>query len=114
MSAKDLEGLGLSISRLRNYIQEIERARALMASARGNPDAPPTFADLLKSMEASNAAGQAPAGGAAEGGVRRDQGRGDYRDLIEGMKETVDLEYQRLLEEYYRSLADPAWKRPRK
>jgi hypothetical protein len=85
-----------------------------MASARGRPDAPPTFADLLKSMYASSTAGRALAGGAGDGGIRRDEGRGDARDLIEGVKESVDLEYQRLLEEYYRSLADPAWKRSQK
>ncbi len=114
VSAQDLDGMGLSPARLKAFIQEIERARALLAAVRGNPDAPPTFADLLKAMDASQKSGKDAVNGGAAGGSRSDKGRGELRDIVEGMKETVDLEYQQLLEEYYRSLADPAWKRPRK
>jgi hypothetical protein len=114
LTMKGLEALGLSLSQLQTFVKDVERARVQIAATRaGSSTAPPTFADFLKEMEGAQTAGQkAVTGTGAPAGSGT--GNGAIRGVTEGMKETVDLEYQDLLEEYYRSLADPAWRRGKK
>ncbi len=108
---KDLEALGLPLNQLQGFVKDVERARAQMAATKGgNSTAPPTFADFLKAMDATQKTGVKATGGGSAGSTNG-AGKGETRGVTDTMKETVDLEYQDLLEEYYRSLADPAWKR---
>ena len=111
VAMKDLEGLGLSVTQLQSFVKDVERARAQLAATKGgNSTAPPTFADFIKAMDATQKTGTKATGG-GNAGSTSGTGKGETRGVTDTIKETVDLEYQDLLEEYYRSLADPAWKR---
>lgn len=110
LSEKDLAAMGLSSAGLRAFLGRVERARA--ASARANDSAsPPTFADFLREADRAVRAGRGSEGGP---GSSRGEGRGTLSGVFDAVKETIDLEYRDILEEYYRSLADPARRaRPR-
>jgi hypothetical protein len=114
MTVQQLSELGLSLADLKGFLASIDRARAAMAASRGgsSPNAP-TFADFLGEIDKSLKTGKEAEPGAAAAGASKGDGRGPLRGVAESLKETVDLEYQDVLEEYYRSLADPAWKKGR-
>lgn len=111
IDASALARHGLSADRLKAFLQGVERARAKLAASRDDgSSAPPTFADFLEEVDRTRVAGrEGETGGTA--GTSKGEGRGELRGVTEGMKEALDLEYRDLLEEYYRSLADPIWKK---
>ncbi len=113
VSAQDLARMGLSLPQLQQFLADVDRARASkQPAAGGNGSTPtPTFADLIDEMNRSiKTAKKADTGtNATSSGA----GHGSLRGVLDAIRETVDLQYQDILEEYYRSLADPKYRRKR-
>ncbi len=108
---KDIERLGVSVDDIKAFLKEVERAK--MAQPNGKPSdgsqPPPTFADFIE--EINKTVKQAKKADPSQNASSSGEGKGNLRGVIDSLKETVDLEYQDVLEEYYRSLADPNWRR---
>jgi hypothetical protein len=108
VSLRDLEALGLSVGDLKSFLRDVERARSSSQAAKGGPStAPPSFADFLKEMDGTQKRGEKTARDGGKAGSSEGAGKGAIRGVTEDMKVSVDLEYQDVLEEYYRSLAKP-------
>jgi len=111
INAQDLARMGLSVPQLQQFLKDVERARATKQPASGGDGSTPTptFADLIEEMNRSiKTAKKSEAGtNAASSG----EGHGSLRGVLDAIRDTVDLQYQDILEEYYRSLADPKYRR---
>jgi len=111
ITQKDIERLGLALDDVRQFLKEVERARS--ARPTGEPgnasQPPPTYAELIEELNKTVKQPKKPED--AKNATGAGEGKGTLRGVMDAVKDSVDLEYQDVLEEYYRSLADPNWRK---